>query len=58
MDDRYADMTTSQLIDEMDAWQSVVDAPKAPGYASNAAREEAGRQLALAEAWYHRKSAK
>jgi hypothetical protein len=55
MSERYAKMTPSSLIDEMEAWQAVADAPKEPGNASNAARDEANKQLAIAEAWYHRR---
>jgi len=55
MSERYAKMTPSSLIEEMEAWQAVADAPKAPGNASNAARDEANKQLAIAEAWYHRR---
>ena len=50
----YSTMTEAQLIKEMEAWRAVVDSPKGPANASNGAREEAGRQMYLAEAWYRR----
>jgi hypothetical protein len=48
MSDRYANMTPGMLLREMNAWQDIVDAPKG-------AREEAKRQMFLAEAWYQRR---
>jgi hypothetical protein len=48
-------MTKLELREEMQMWQDVVDLPKQPGNPSNAARAAAQQQLALAEAWYHRK---
>jgi hypothetical protein len=50
----YRNMTLKQLAHEMNTWQRVADMEKGPCGPSRAAREEANRQLALAEAWYHR----
>lgn len=50
----YSAMTKDELWDEMAAWQCVIDAPKGPGGPSNAEREAAQSQYALAGAWVQR----
>lgn len=54
MSNRYGSMTSAELLAEMEAWESLIRIPKGPGGPSNAARDAAEQQLALAEAWYHR----
>lgn len=57
MSDRYSTMTPEELVAEMDAWLTIVSTPKGLGGPSNAAREMANQQFALAEAWYYRAKA-
>lgn len=54
MSDRYSTMTPEELVAEMDAWLTVSSTPKGHGGPSNAAREMANHQFALAETWYYR----
>lgn len=51
----YSKLTMAELLEEMEAWDAVINAPKGPGSPSNAVREAAQRLLDEAEAWYARR---